>query len=405
MTKVYSKALNEFIEIDRLIGEHRGEQPGPTLIFTAGIHGNEPAGIFALKDVFEKLQSKNIPFKGDMFAIAGNLSALEKGIRYNTADLNRMWDTQTVSTIKKGSDCSSEDESREQKEIYDLIKTLIRNATGPLYFFDLHTTSSETIPFVTVNDSLLNRKFTQQYPVPMILGIEEFLDGPLLSYINELGYVAFGYEGGQHDSLASIHNHIAFIYLSIVFCGCLKRSQIEYQKNYDLLYKNSMRSQIIYEIIKRHEIKSEDHFVMEPGFTNFQAIKKGQLLAKNNGNKVVASESLQIFMPLYQGKGNDGFFEIRNVPKVFLNLSAVLRTVRFDKLLPILPGVAWSNNKKEKMIVNLKVARFFSKQFFHLLGYRSKQLDKTHLRMKNREAASRNSDYKKAAWMNQVDMI
>ncbi|MFT7036310.1 MAG: hypothetical protein ACJA2S_004839 [Cyclobacteriaceae bacterium] len=405
MTKVYSKALNEFIEIDRLIGEHRGEQPGPTLIFTAGIHGNEPAGIFALKDVFEKLQSKNIPFKGDMFAIAGNLSALEKGIRYNTADLNRMWDTQTVSTIKKGSDCSSEDESREQKEIYDLIKTLIRNATGPLYFFDLHTTSSETIPFVTVNDSLLNRKFTQQYPVPMILGIEEFLDGPLLSYINELGYVAFGYEGGQHDSLASIHNHIAFIYLSIVFCGCLKRSQIEYQKNYDLLYKNSMRSQIIYEIIKRHEIKSEDHFVMEPGFTNFQAIKKGQLLAKNNGNKVVASESLQIFMPLYQGKGNDGFFEIRNVPKVFLNLSAVLRTVRFDKLLPILPGVTWSNNKKEKLIVNLKIARFFSKQFFHLLGYRSKQIDSTHLRMKNREAASRNSDYKKAAWMNQVDMI
>ena len=110
-------------------------------------------------------------------------------------------------------------------------------------------------------------------------------------------------------------------------------------------------------------------------------------------------ENVQIFMPLYQGKGNDGFFEIRSVPKVFLNLSAVLRTVRFDKLLPILPGVTWSNKKKEKLIVNLKVARFFSKQFFHLLGYRAKQIDKTHLRMKNREAASRNSDYKKAPWM------
>ena len=399
MTKVYSKALNEFIKIHRLIDEQKGKQSGPTLIFTAGIHGNEPAGIFALKNVFEKLKSQNIPFKGDMFAIAGNLSALEKGIRYTKADLNRMWDTQTVSTIKKESDCSLEDESREQKEIYDLFETLIQKARGPLYFFDLHTTSSETNPIVTVNDSLLNRKFTQQYPVPIILGIEEFLDGPLLSYINELGYVAFGYEGGQHDSLASIHNHSAFIYLSIVFCGCLKRSQIEYQKNYDLLYKNSMSSQIIYEIIRRHEIKPKDNFVMEPGFTNFQSIKKGQLLAKNNGDGVVANESLQIFMPLYQGKGNDGFFEIRSVPKLFLNLSAALRTIRFDKLLPLLPGVTWSNNKKEKLIVNLKVARFFSKQFFHLLGYRSKQIDKTHLRMKNREAASRKSDYKKAPWM------
>jgi succinylglutamate desuccinylase len=399
MTKVYSKPLNEFTEIDRLIGQYRGEQPGPTLIFTAGIHGNEPAGIFALKDVFEKLKSQNIAFKGDMFAIGGNLSALEKGVRYKEADLNRVWHEDSVSDIRNGREYSSENESLEQKEIYDLIKKLLQKATGPVYFFDLHTTSSDTIPFITVNDSLLNRKFTQQYPVPMILGIEEFLDGPLLSYINELGYVAFGYEGGQHDTLESINNHTAFIFLSLVFSGCLKRSQIEYQKNYDLLYKNSMRSQIIYEIIRRHEIQTKDHFVMEPGFTNFQHIKKGQLLAKSNGNKIAASESVQIFMPLYQGKGNDGFFEIRSVPKVFLNLSAVLRTVRFDKLLPLLPGVTWSNNKKEKLIVNLKVARFFSKQFFHLLGYRSKQIDSTHLRMKNREAASRTRDYKGAPWM------
>ncbi len=400
MTKVYSKALNEFTEIDRLIGQYRGEQPGPTLIFTAGIHGNEPAGIFALKDVFDKLQSQNISFKGDMFAIAGNLPALEKGVRYKEVDLNRIWNEDSVSDIRNGMGSSSEKESIEQKEIYNVVKKLLQKATGPVYFFDLHTTSSETIPFITVNDSLLNRKFTQQYPVPMILGIEEFLDGPLLSYINELGYVAFGYEGGQHDHLDSINNHIAFIYLSLVFCGCLKRSQIEYQKNYDLLYKNSMRSQIIYEIIRRHEIQAKDHFIMEPGFTNFQHIKKGQFLAKSNGNKIVASESAQVFMPLYQGKGNDGFFEIRHVPKVFLNLSGVLRTIRFDKLLPLLPGVKWSNSKKEKLNVNLKVARFFSKQFFHLLGYRSKQIDKTHLRMKNREAASRKSDYKKAPWMN-----
>ena len=35
-------------------------------------------------------------------------------------------------------------------------------------------------------------------------GIEEYLNGPLLSYINELGYVAFGFEGGQHDDISAI---------------------------------------------------------------------------------------------------------------------------------------------------------------------------------------------------------
>ena len=192
MTKVYSKALNEFTEIDRLIGQYRGESPGPTLIFTAGIHGNEPAGIFALQEVFEKLQSSNFPFKGDMFAIGGNLNALAKGVRFKKVDLNRIWNEDSVSELRSGINHSSEKESIEQKEIYYIVKKILDKATGPVYFFDLHTTSSETVPFVTVNDSLLNRKFTQQYPVPMILGIEEFLDGPLLSYINELGYVAFG---------------------------------------------------------------------------------------------------------------------------------------------------------------------------------------------------------------------
>jgi hypothetical protein len=311
-----------------------------------------------------------------------------------------LWDKDTVSELRNGTNYSLEKESIEQKEIYFNIKSILDNAKGPVYFLDLHTTSSETIPFVTVNDSLLNRKFSQQYPVPMILGIEEFLDGPLLSYVNELGYVAFGYEGGQHDNLNSIENHIAFIYLTLVFCGCIKRSQIDYQKNYDLLYKNSMGPQTIFEIIWRYEIKTRDDFKMEPGFTNFQPIKKGQLIAKVNGSPIVARESSQIFMPLYQGKGNDGFFMIRRVPKVFLNLSAVLRTIRFDKILPLLPGVNWANYKKDELIVNLKIARFFSKQFFHLLGYRSKEVDKTHLRMKNREAASKTNDYKEAPWMN-----
>jgi predicted deacylase len=55
MTKVFSKALNETIEVDRIIGEIKGTQPGPTLIFTAGIHGNEPSGIFALHKVLKEV--------------------------------------------------------------------------------------------------------------------------------------------------------------------------------------------------------------------------------------------------------------------------------------------------------------------------------------------------------------
>lgn len=400
MTKVHSKALDKTIEVDRFIGQLEGDIPGPTLIFIGGIHGNEPAGIFALQDVLKKLKEKNISFKGSTYAISGNLQALENGVRYKNVDLNRQWNQSVVDEIKEGKIDFCEEECIEQQEIYKIIKEIVDKASGPIYFFDLHTTSCETIPFITVNDSLLNRRFTYQYPVPMILGIEEFLDGPLLSYINELGYVAFGFEGGQHDDVESIKNHIAFINLSLVFAGCLKRSQIEYQKNYDFLFKNSQRSQQVYEIIWRHGIDPAEDFIMEPGFINFQQVKKGQKFASSNGTAIFIPHGAKVFMPLYQGKGNDGVFTIRNVPKVFLNLSTVLRKIRFDKVLPLLPGVNWASDKKDELIVNLKIARLFTKQFFHLLGYRSKRIDKTHLTMKNREDASRTRDYKEAPWMN-----
>lgn len=270
---------------------------------------------------------------------------------------------------------------------------------------DLHTTSSETIPFLTVNDSLLNRKFTEQYPVPMILGVEEYLDGPLLSYINELGYVAFGYEAGQHDAVTSIENHVAFIYLSLVFSGAVKKEDVDFNKYYNSLYDITTESQGIYEIFYRHEIKPGDEFKIHPGYHNFQWIKKGEPLAVSNGEPIEATIDSRVFMPLYQKQGNDGFFAVRKISPAFLKISAGLRKVRFDKVLPILPGISWASEKKDLLMVNRKIARFFAKQFFHLLGYRSKRINRDYLMMKNREESSRTSEYKNAIWRNNSTKI
>ena len=49
-------------------------------------------------------------------------------------------------------------------------------------------------------------------------------------------------------------------------------------------------------------------------------------------------------------------------------------------------------------MVDLKVARFLSKPFFHLLGYRSRIVDETHILMSNRERAAKNEMYKNTPW-------
>lgn len=398
MAKVYSKALDQTLEVDRIIGHIKGSLPGPTLIFTAGIHGNEPSGIFALKQVLDEIQENDIELRGNIYALSGNLWALERGERFHKKDLNRIWSVDRMRELDADNPSVQNEDEAQQLDIHKALQEILETNSGPFYFIDLHTTSSATIPFITVNDSLLNRKFTDQYPVPKVLGIEEYLDGPLLSLINELGYVAFGYEAGQHDDHRSIENHKAFVYLSLVFTNSCAKETIDFDHYYRLLSQTSKGLPDIFEIYYRHEVKEEDNFVMKPGFSNFQLVKKGQELAQNNGTAIQATHTARVFMPLYQSQGNDGFFAIRRIHPIFLKLSSFIRKVRLDNLLALLPGISWSSEQRQELKVNRRVARFFTKQFLHLMGYRSKRLDSTHLTAKNREAASRNGDYEKEHW-------
>ena len=52
---------------------------------------------------------------------------------------------------------------------------------------------------------------------------------------------------------------------------------------------------------------------MNPGYSNFQKIKEGEVLAKDKHGEIVSHTDGMILMPLYQKKGEDGFFIIREV--------------------------------------------------------------------------------------------
>lgn len=400
MTKisVHSKALDSSIEIERIIGHIKGDKKGPTLIFMGGVHGNEPAGIFGLQRVLSELDSQKI--KGNIYGIAGNLWALQHGERYQEADLNRLWTQERMSSLPQNGQPAIHQDEAEQIEVNQIIQDILKKEEGPFYFFDMHTTSSETIPFLTVNDSLLNRNYTIQYPLPIILGIEEYLDGPILSYINELGYVAFGFEAGQHDDMASIENCISFIYLSLLFTGSVKKEDIDFHKYHDRLAKTTGDYRHIYEIFFRYLIQENEDFKMLPGFYNFQRVAEDQHIANSNGRAIKAKNKGRIFMPLYQPKGVDGFFAIKKIWSPFLMISAYIRKYRLDKILVILPGVKWLDQKKSGLIVNKKIARFMAKDLFHLFGYRHVYMDTYHFKMYNREATARISDYKNEPWQN-----
>ncbi|TYA74192.1 succinylglutamate desuccinylase/aspartoacylase family protein [Seonamhaeicola marinus] len=397
MAAVYNKALNKTVHVERIIGKVTGNNPGPTFVVFAGIHGNETSGIFALTEVLNTLNPENV--NGNVFAIAGNLEALNAHQRYVDQDLNRLWTPENIAAIQKKTNTNTDE--KELILLLDLLNDLLTINEPPFYFIDLHSTSSRTLPFITINDALINRKFSKQFPVPIVLGIEEYLSGPLLSYINQLGYVSLGFESGQHDDINTIINNVSFLNLALVYSGVLEETSVpNFEHYYNSLRARANNIQYFLEIIHLHKIKAGERFKMLNGFKSFQAIKKDVPLAVSNGLNVFSKYNGLIFMPLYQKQGSEGFFIARVIEPFYLRLSTFLRRIKFDRLLVALPGISWFNKLEGTLKVNLNVAKYFAKSLFHLLGYRSRFTDKTHLRLNNRERVAKTYMYKNQAWYN-----
>jgi len=396
MIQITSKALQKTISIERVIRKIQGDEEGPTIIFFSGIHGNETAGVFALNEVLNLLNSNKINIRGTIYAISGNLKALELCQRYIENDLNRLWTKPNIEALKNKNNFNIEEQ--EQIELYHLLQNILNTNKPPFYFIDLHTTSGKTLPFITINDALINRKFSKLFPVPIVLGIEEYLNGPLLSYINEKGYLSLGFESGQHYELAAIKNSISFVNLTLVFSGVIKKEDIDFNLHFNRLKIASKNKTHFFEIIYLHKIKAKETFKMQQGFNNFQSINKKTVLAMSDNTVVKSKYKAKIFMPLYQAKGSEGFFIIKNIKPFFLKLSALLRRVKADNLFILFPGVSWENKEKKVLQVNLKTAKFLVKPLFHLLGYRNKQIDKTHLKLYNRERVAKVAMYKNELW-------
>ena len=370
----------------RILGQFYGTENGPTVIIFSGIHGNEKAGVHASGKVIDKIRERNLKFKGNLHFILGNINALNKGVRFEKVDLNRIWQTEHILQLENQVKGLSAEE-REQQDIFIIIRNILLHEPGPFYFLDLHTTSSSSVPFITISDSLNNRKFSSNFPIPVVLGTEEYLDGPLLTFINEYGHIALGFEGGAHESASSIVNCEAFIWKALVHSKCLAKSELTDYLQYKEILSNRYFKYQFFAIKYRYELKEDENFSMKPGFENFEHIEKNTYLAKSNGQEIISPRRGRIFMPLYQELGEDGFFILKRVSKFWLALSIMARKLKFNHFLRMIPGVNQDPENNYTLIVNPKVARFMTLPVFHLFGYRQQiyKDDKLHFIKRDRK--------------------
>ncbi|MDJ0646430.1 MAG: succinylglutamate desuccinylase/aspartoacylase family protein [Flavobacteriaceae bacterium] len=301
MKRITIDFYDQQIQLERILYSFHVSNTAPTVICFGGIHGNEPAGVYGLLKVIDAIKRKHIELQGNFYAIAGNLNALSKKIRYADIDLNRLWTPSHLAQLQASG--PTDREQSEQLELYEIIKRIHSKSNGPYYFLDLHTTSAESIPFITISDSINNRNFAANFSVPTILGIEEYLEGPLLTFINEFGHISLGFEAGQHDDIKSVKNCESFIWQALLASNLISKKQLTASDTTKKLFNKLNFKKEFYEVDYSYQLNGNDDFMMINDFKNFSAIKKDQALAINGTKEITAQMKGYIFMPLYQKQG------------------------------------------------------------------------------------------------------
>ncbi|MEM7784430.1 MAG: succinylglutamate desuccinylase/aspartoacylase family protein [Planctomycetota bacterium] len=306
---------------DRIVVDIVGSNPGPNLIFTGAVHGNEPSGVIAMQEILRPLnQMDPAHIRGRIVGLIGNCQAFKQKQRFIRYDLNRIWTEENepqFRTVFNGSDQQNSlpptsDEFLEQQELFSVIEPMLANGRNCI-FLDLHTTSSISSPFIGIDDFPANHQFASQFPVPKILGLDKYITGPMLGYLGKFGAVGLAVEAGQHEDPNSIRVHKTAIEQALLISGAVDENLFLPTEDPAQVFANAKSG--IFEVVYRHCVQPDDEFQMMPGFENFTPITTDTHLANSKSGKIFPPCDGFIFMPLYQTSGSDGFFVVKQVDR------------------------------------------------------------------------------------------
>ena len=362
--------------VTRVIGRMDGPTPGPVLVCVAGLHGNEPAGVEALIRVLDTLTVEGYRIEGTFVALRGNQAALAEHVRFIDTDLNRHWTRERLGRValdREPDPTVSED--ADLLELHDLIGDILDQATGESYLIDLHTTSGLSAPFTNIGDTLRNRRFAMQLPLPLVMGLEEHVEGTMLEFFNDRGHVTLGIEGGRHEDESSVDRIEAAVWLALEAAGMVSdpRAAERLADARTALARLTRHLPRVLEVRHRHFVGPNDRFDMRPGYASFQKVTANEHVADDESGPVTAAETGLMLMPLFQSAGDDGFFITREFSPFWLSVSTLLRQLHIDNILPWVPGVTRDPSHPETLLVNGRVSRWFALEVFHLLGYRKRR--------------------------------
>lgn len=298
--------------MDRVLGRIDGDLPGPLVICVAALHGNEQVGLHAFRNVFSSINSNKLKLRGTFIGIAGNIQAIERGSRFIKNDLNRIWDIQNVNRILQEGPKNEDEE--ELLAIHHTIDALDHAEYTMKVLADLHSTSSEKGNFIVIPAGESENPVIRALHLPVVVNLNSYIEGTMLDYYYAHGFISFAMEGGRMGTEEVYHLHTSGIWELLDAAGAISHHDHEYADHYarQLMDISSQLPKRV-RALHRHVLTGNENFVMKPGYSNFQSIRKGEKLGQDNKGEVLSPMEGMIFMPLYQSEGEDGFFIVEEI--------------------------------------------------------------------------------------------
>ncbi|HMG13946.1 MAG TPA: succinylglutamate desuccinylase/aspartoacylase family protein [Saprospiraceae bacterium] len=306
--------------MDRIIAKYTTGPGKPLLLCISAIHGNEPAGVTASRKVVEMLEMEPLKnpdflFNGNYIGICGNINALNHNLRYINRDMNRMLYSELIESVKEKDKSILKNEELEVLEFIEAVNEVLNEyQPSVLYVLDLHTTSAKGGIFALPSEDPESLKLAKQLHAPVIRGFIEGIKGTTLHYFRSentgIPTTAVVFEAGQHENPHSEDRCIAAIINCMRSMGCVKDHDVE-NKHDEILQEFTKYLPAVSHLSFVYKIDPDEQFIMLPGYVNFQPLKLGETLGYNKKGAVKSPLKGRILMPLYQNKGEDGFFIIQ----------------------------------------------------------------------------------------------
>lgn len=263
--------FDEFVTI-------KGQVPGPRSVVLAGVHGDEHCGIEAFKELLPSLEIE----RGEVVFVYGNPRALEKGVRYTEANLNRMFYDEGVSEKEK----SSYEYARAQflKKYLDAADALL----------DIHSTSVPNSRRFVICEKNAER-IVSYLPVPLVVsGFDNVEPGGTDYYMNINGKVGLCLEVGSHDDPEGVRIAREGVLSFLKAQGHIENDLIAAEKQY------------VHMFMKYYS--QTDRFRLNRSFENFEPIVAGELIGIDGEREVRAPrDSVILFAHNGDGAGSEVF--------------------------------------------------------------------------------------------------